>query len=49
MDKTHFRIDSYFENIKKYIFDESGHAPHIEEPDKFLDIYLDFIKLEENA
>ena len=49
MDKTHFRIDSYFKNIKKYIFDESGHAPHIEEPDKFLDIYLDFIKLEENA
>ena len=34
-DKQHYRIDNYFENVRKSIFSGSGHAPHIEEPERF--------------
>ncbi|MFW3610859.1 alpha/beta fold hydrolase [Staphylococcus caprae] len=43
-DKQHYRIDNYFENVRKSIFSDSGHAPHIEEPERFLEQYLDFIQ-----
>ncbi|QDW85312.1 alpha/beta hydrolase [Staphylococcus pasteuri] len=42
-DKINYCVDDHFENITKMIFNESGHAPHIEEPEKFINVYLDFI------
>lgn len=47
-DKLNYRIDSYFDNIRKEVFSGSGHAPHIEEAEKFLNVYLDFIEQEES-
>lgn len=47
-DKKHYYIDNFFENVRKLILNESGHAPHIEEPEKFLKIYTEFIELEES-
>ncbi|SUM73943.1 alpha/beta hydrolase [Staphylococcus saccharolyticus] len=43
-----YRIDSYFDNIRKEVFSGSGHTPHIEEAEKFLNVYLDFIEQEES-
>lgn len=42
-DKQNFPFETYYTNITKYIFENSGHAPHIEEPDKFLKYYLEFL------
>ncbi|MDN8796093.1 alpha/beta hydrolase, partial [Staphylococcus aureus] len=36
--------ESHFLNVTKKIFEHSGHAPHIEEPEAFLSYYLNFLK-----
>ncbi|HDC7585625.1 TPA: alpha/beta hydrolase [Staphylococcus aureus] len=43
-DKNHFKLESHFLNVTKKIFEHSGHAPHIEEPEAFLSYYLNFLK-----
>lgn len=43
-DKWQSNLDDHFVNIQKEIFSHSGHAPHIEEPEVFLECYLNFIK-----
>lgn len=42
-DKNNYCVDDHFENITKMVFNDSGHAPHIEEPEKFVKVYTDFI------
>lgn len=36
-----------FHNLEIVDFNQSGHAPHIEEPNHFLDVFLAFIKTNE--
>lgn len=43
-DKNHFKLEAHFLNVTKKIFEHSGHAPHIEEPEAFLSYYLNFLK-----
>ena len=42
-NKSHYDMDQYYDQVTKIVFDNSGHAPHIEEPEKFLKLYLDFV------
>ncbi|MBO1199577.1 alpha/beta hydrolase [Staphylococcus simiae] len=42
-DKQNFPFEDYYTNVTKYVFEHSGHAPHIEESDKFLEYYLEFL------
>ena len=41
--KSHYDMDQYYDQVTKIVFDNSGHAPHIEEPERFLKLYLDFV------
>lgn len=43
-DKNHFKLEAHFLNVTKKIFEHSGHAPHIEEPEAFMNYYLNFLK-----
>lgn len=43
-DKENFKIESYYSNIRKELFEQSGHAPHIEESQKFIKILKEFIQ-----
>ena len=36
-------IDNHFTRVQKELFEYSGHAPHIEEPDHFLSFLTQFI------
>ncbi len=40
---NHFKLEAHFLNVTK-IFEHSGHAPHIEEPEAFMNYYLKFFK-----
>ena len=39
--------DQVFHNLEIVDFNQSGHAPHVEEPNHFLDVFLAFIKANE--
>ena len=41
-DKNHYKIEERYQNVEKVLFEESGHAPYVEEEDKFLVLYLSF-------
>ncbi|MDT3918347.1 alpha/beta hydrolase, partial [Staphylococcus saprophyticus] len=43
IEKYHYS----FTRLLIQTFNESGHAPHIEEPEHFLDVYNDFIEANE--
>ncbi|UBV34322.1 alpha/beta hydrolase [Staphylococcus xylosus] len=43
IEKYHYA----FTSLKMVEFEQSGHAPHIEEPKHFLDVYSDFINVTE--
>ncbi|HHB5981028.1 TPA: alpha/beta fold hydrolase [Staphylococcus aureus] len=43
-DKNHFKLEAHFLNVTKKIFEHSGHAPHIQEPEAFMNYYLKFLK-----
>ena len=43
IEKYHYS----FTRLLIHTFNESGHAPHIEEPEHFLDVYSDFIEANE--
>jgi hypothetical protein len=35
-DKNHYKIEERYQNVEKVLFEESGHAPYVEEEDKFM-------------
>lgn len=43
-NKEYYKLEERFENVEKVLFEDSGHAPYVEEADKFLDIYLNFLE-----
>ena len=43
-DKNHYKIEERYQNVEKVLFEESGHAPYVEEEDKFLVLYLSFLE-----
>ncbi len=43
-DKEHYKLEERFQNVEKVLFEESGHAPYVEEEGRFLSIYLDFLE-----
>lgn len=43
-DKEHYKLEERFQHVEKVLFESSGHAPYVEEADKFLTIYLEFLK-----
>lgn len=43
-DKNHYEMEEHFQNIEKVLFEDSGHAPYVEEADRFLDLFLSFIE-----
>ena len=38
------KYDQVFHNLEMVEFNQSGHAPHIEEPNHFLEVFLGFVK-----
>ncbi len=40
--KSHYDMDQYYDQVTKIVFDNSGHAPHIEEPEKIPETLLRF-------
>ncbi|MGO2870323.1 MAG: alpha/beta fold hydrolase [Staphylococcus equorum] len=43
MGESTNRYDHAFQTLTILEFNQSGHAPHIEEPEHFVEVYLDFI------
>ena len=43
-DKDHYEMEEHFRNVEKVLFEDSGHAPYVEEADRFLDLYLSFLE-----
>lgn len=43
-NKEYYKLEERFENVEKVLFEDSGHAPYVEEADKFLDLYLNFLE-----
>ncbi|AVL76669.1 MULTISPECIES: alpha/beta fold hydrolase [Staphylococcus] len=41
------KYDQVFHNLEMVEFNQSGHAPHIEEPNHFLEVFLGFVKTNE--
>ena len=44
INKEHQQFENQFKNINYALFNESGHAPHVEEEEKFLTLYLNFVE-----
>lgn len=44
LDTENQQFENQFKNINYVLFNESGHAPHIEEEEKFLTLYLNFVE-----
>ncbi|BFL79238.1 alpha/beta hydrolase [Staphylococcus hominis subsp. novobiosepticus] len=44
INKENQQFENQFKNINYVLFNESGHAPHIEEEEKFLTLYLNFVE-----
>lgn len=49
INKENQQIENQFKNIKYVLFNESGHAPHIEEKEKFLTLYLNFLEKNDSS
>ena len=49
INKENQQIENQFKNIKYVLFNESGHAPHIEEEEKFLTLYLNFLEKNDSS
>lgn len=44
INKENQQFENQFKNINYVLFNDSGHAPHIEEEEKFLTLYLNFVE-----
>lgn len=44
LDTENQQFENQFKNINYVLFNDSGHAPHIEEEEKFLTLYLNFVE-----
>lgn len=49
INKENQQIENQFKNINYVLFNESGHAPHIEEEEKFLTLYLNFLEKNDSS
>ena len=44
INKENQQFENQFKNINYVLFNDSGHAHHIEEEEKFLTLYLNFVE-----
>lgn len=49
INKENQQFENQFKNINYVLFNDSGHAPHIEEEEKFLTLYLNFVEKNDSS
>lgn len=49
INKEKQQFENQFKNINYVLFNDSGHAPHIEEEEKFLTLYLNFVEKNDSS